>query len=97
VGSGTFWSNRISHSDSFRTFKSCDGEDHVSHAYTLRKISKTRVRVYTSYGTGNIVKLLSANDVTVFKILTFWTYWEKAKLKFSQLETAEKNLRVGGV
>jgi hypothetical protein len=37
----------------------------------LKNSSKTRVRVYTSYGMGNIVKLLSANDVTVFKILTF--------------------------
>jgi hypothetical protein len=37
----------------------------------LKKSSKTHVRVYTSYSTGNIVKLLLANDVTVFKILTF--------------------------
>jgi hypothetical protein len=44
-----------------------------------------------NYGTGNIVKLLSANDETVFKILTFWTYKEKAKLKVSQLEM------VGGI
>jgi hypothetical protein len=43
-----------------------------------------------SCGMGNIVKLLSANDVTVFRILTFWTHWERAKLKVSQLETVEK-------
>jgi hypothetical protein len=47
----------------------------------LKNSSKMRLRVYTSYGTGNIVKLLSANDITVSKILTFWTYREKAKLK----------------
>jgi hypothetical protein len=71
MGLGTFWKNRIPHLDSFRTFKFCEGEDHVSYACTLRKTSKTRVRVYTSYNTDNIVKLLSANDVTVFKTLIF--------------------------
>jgi hypothetical protein len=50
----------------------------------LKNSSKTCVRVYTSYGTGNTVKLLSANDVTVFKILAFWAYREKVKLKVSQ-------------
>jgi hypothetical protein len=45
-------------------------EDHVSLACTLRKTSKTCVRFYTGCGTGNIVKLLSASGVTVFKILT---------------------------
>jgi hypothetical protein len=48
----------------------------------LEKTGKTRARVYSSYGTGNIVKL-SANDITVFKILTFWTYREKEELKVS--------------
>jgi hypothetical protein len=73
----------------FRRFKSCEGEDHVSHACSLKKTSKMRVGVYMSYSTGNIVKL-SANDVTVFKILTFWTYLEIAKLKVSQLEIVGK-------
>jgi hypothetical protein len=66
-----FWKNLISRFDTFRTFKSCEGEDRVSHACTFKKSSKTRVRVHTSYGTGNIVKVLSASDVTVFEILTF--------------------------
>jgi hypothetical protein len=75
MGLGTFWNNRIARFDSFRTFKSCEGEDHVSHACTFKKSSKTRVRVYTSYDTGNIFKLLSANDVTVF--VTFGPIGEK--------------------
>jgi hypothetical protein len=87
MGLGTFWNNRISRFDSFRRFKSCEGEDHVCHACISKKSGKMHVRVYTNYGTGNIVKLLSGNDVTVFEILNFWTYNEKAKLKFSQLET----------
>jgi hypothetical protein len=68
----------------FGRLKSCGSEDHVSHAFTLRKTSQTRV------GTGKIVKLLSSNDVTVFKILNFRTYWEREKLKVSQLETVGK-------
>jgi hypothetical protein len=80
-GFGNFWNNLISRFDSFRTFKSCGGEDHVSHACTLRKASKTRVKVDTSYGTGNIFKLLSANDVTVFKILTFGPIGKEQKIK----------------
>jgi hypothetical protein len=71
MGLGTLWTNLISRLDSFRTFKSCEGDDHVSHACTLRKTSKTRVRVDTNYGTGNRVTLLSVNDVKVFKLLTF--------------------------
>jgi hypothetical protein len=54
-GFGNFWNNRVSHFDSFRTFKSCEGEDHVSHACTLRKTSKAHVRVYTNLGSGSIV------------------------------------------
>jgi hypothetical protein len=58
-------------------------EDCVSDACTLRRTSKKRVGDCIGYGTGNIVKLLSANDMRVFKIVTLWAYLEIVKLKFS--------------
>jgi hypothetical protein len=58
----------------FGRLKSSEGGYRVSQACTLRKTGKTRVGVHTSYGTGNIVKSLEANDQKVFKTLAFRTY-----------------------
>jgi hypothetical protein len=58
----------------FGRLKSREGGYHVSQACTLRKTGRTRVGVHTSYGTGNIVKSLVANDKKVFKMLTSRTY-----------------------
>jgi hypothetical protein len=55
----------------FERLKSSEGAYHVSQACTLRKTSRTRLGVHTSYDTGNIGKSLVANDKKVFRILTF--------------------------
>ena len=68
--------NFLEHSEfytltAFGRIKSSEGGYDVSHACTLRKTGRTRVGVHTSYGTGNRVKSLVANDEKVFKNLTF--------------------------
>jgi len=47
------------------------GGHHVSHTCILRKTSRTRTGVHTSYNTPKNVKQLAANDDNVFKISTF--------------------------
>ena len=46
--------------------------------------------VHTSYGTGDSIKSLVANNESVFKILTFRTYQKTVKITDSQLKKVRK-------
>jgi hypothetical protein len=49
----------------------CAGGQHASRACTVRKFSRTRVGVDMSYGMGDSIKSLAADDEEILTILSF--------------------------
>jgi hypothetical protein len=71
--------------DRFGHLKSWWGTHHASHTCTLRMAIRTLTGVHTSYGSGNSVKPLVANDKYLL-ICNFRTYYKVLKFKSANWE-----------
>jgi len=76
---------KILHFDRFGHLNSWRGTHHASHTCTLRMAIRTLIGVHTSYGSGNSVKPLVANDKNLL-ICNFHTYYKVLKFKSANWE-----------